>query len=694
MSNRLEDEKSPYLLQHKDNPVNWYPWCDEAFRKAEEEDKPVFLSIGYSTCHWCHVMAHESFEDETVAKILNQGYVSIKVDREERPDIDAVYMSVCQAITGSGGWPLTIIMTAEQKPFFAGTYFPRGRQYGRPGLVDILEEILVLWENRREELLKDSEEITAAINRQDLSRRGKGRRDNKAQDTARSCERQIFQEAYRLFAQQFDPRWGGFGSAPKFPSPHNLLFLMRYAKEERTPNALHMAAKTLDAMAEGGIHDQIGGGFSRYSTDEKWLVPHFEKMLYDNALLLLAYLTAYRITGEEKYADTARHTADYILRELTDEQGGFYCGQDADSDGVEGKYYVFTPEEVKSVLGEEEGEEFCHNFGITREGNFEGKSIPFCNVRTSQGRRPTDRQEMPDRTDEEEEKGQIEKLYRYRLKRTSLHKDDKILLSWNAWTIQALAGAGMTLKEHRYSEAAEKAQHFIETHMTDADNRLYLRYRDGEAAHKGQLEDYAVYALALLELYQTTFRVRYLADAVLRARQMIAYFEDEEAGGYYINASDAGRLIARPKEIYDGAVPSGNSAAAMVLQRLALLTGDMEWQRAAARQMEFCAGEIQDYPAGYTFTLLAMAEAVYPHKELVCCVSGKISEELKGRLAERAAEGMNVLVKTGENADELAEYAPFTAEYPVPQEGEMFYLCEDGACKAPVRDLSALGTVS
>ena len=359
MSNRLKSEKSPYLLQHKDNPVNWYPWCEEAFHRAKEEDKPVFLSIGYSTCHWCHVMAHESFEDETVAQILNQGYICIKVDREERPDIDAVYMSVCQAVTGSGGWPLTIVMTPEQKPFFAGTYFPKERYYGRPGLVDILRELLSLWKNRREELIRAGEEITAAINRT-------GNAANPGDSKVSRKDHAILRKAYQIFAQQFNPVWGGFGSAPKFPVPHNLLFLMRYAREEEGyraggegSEALRMAERTLDAMAEGGIHDHIGGGFSRYSTDERWLVPHFEKMLYDNALLILAYLEIYRLTGKEKYADTVRHTADYILRELTDVRGGFYCGQDADSDGVEGKYYVFTPEEAESVLGKDDGQAFC-----------------------------------------------------------------------------------------------------------------------------------------------------------------------------------------------------------------------------------------------------------------------------------------------------------------------------------------------
>lgn len=693
MSNRLKSEKSPYLLQHKDNPVNWYPWCEEAFHRAKEEDKPVFLSIGYSTCHWCHVMAHESFEDETVAQILNQGYICIKVDREERPDIDAVYMSVCQAVTGSGGWPLTIVMTPEQKPFFAGTYFPKERYYGRPGLVDILRELLSLWKNRREELIRAGEEITAAINRT-------GNAANPGDSKVSRKDHAILRKAYQIFAQQFDPVWGGFGSAPKFPVPHNLLFLMRYAREEEGyraggegSEALRMAERTLDAMAEGGIHDHIGGGFSRYSTDERWLVPHFEKMLYDNALLILAYLEIYRLTGKEKYADTVRHTADYILRELTDERGGFYCGQDADSEGVEGKYYIFTPEEIESVLGKEDGQAFCRLYGITVAGNFEGKNIPN-RIRYTENEKKSETERARD--SEEGEKdclGQtawLKALYEYRLRRTKLHKDDKILLSWNAWTILAFARAGAVLKEDGYLEAAKRAQRFIETHMTGEDNRLYLRYRDGETAHKGQLEDYAVYVLALLELYGATFQTEYLGNAILRAQQMVAFFEDSEAGGYYISASDAGRLIARPKEIYDGAIPSGNSAAAMALQRLALLTGENRWQEAAGRQLGFCAGEIQEYPAGYSYALLAMADAVYPHKELVCAVSGRMSEELRMQLAELAAGGMSILVKTEDNKEELAECAPFTAEYPIPQEGEMYYLCEDGACRAPVKTLQQL----
>ena len=709
MANRLKDEKSPYLLQHKDNPVEWYPWCEEAFKKAKEEDKPVFLSIGYSTCHWCHVMAHESFEDKEAAELLNRGYVSIKVDREERPDIDAVYMSVCQAVTGSGGWPLTVIMTPEQKPFFAGTYFPRERYYGRPGLLDILREVLVLWKERREELFRDAEEITAMINKKRVPEK-----------RISSSEKEILKKAYQLFGRAFDPVWGGFGSAPKFPAPHNLLFLMRYAKEEQEAEALRMAEVTLNAMADGGMYDQIGGGFSRYSTDERWLVPHFEKMLYDNALLILAYLEAYQITGEEKYAGVVRRTADYILRELTDEQGGFYCGQDADSDGVEGKYYVFTPKEVETVLGREEGRVFCRQYGITEAGNFEGKSIPNrIGSVDSEGKSipnrisgvDSERKSIPNRisgVDSEGKKTGIagkdtseEKMYEYRLKRTSLHKDDKILLSWNAWTILALTRSGIVLGEKRYLDTARRAQRFIEEYMTDENDRLYLRYRGNEAAQMGQLEDYAVYALALLELYQAGFQTEYLTGAIRRAEQMVRFFEDKESGGYYINASDAVQLIARPKEMYDGAMPSGNSVAAMVTQKLAILTGDVRWQEAARRQMDYCLHEIREYPAGYSFTLLAMAEAVYPHRELVCTVGKdvmdgqagkmvKLSDGRMGDLVRLAIQGVAVLVKTKESAEELAECAPFTKEYPLPKEGNMYYLCEDGVCREPVREIERL----
>ena len=663
MPNRLKQEKSPYLMQHGENPVDWYPWCEEAFRKAAKEDKPVFLSIGYSTCHWCHVMAHESFEDSEVADLLNREFISIKVDREERPDIDAVYMSVCQAMTGSGGWPLTIFMTPEQKPFFAGTYFPKNGGYGRFGLMDLLDRVAYLWKNNREELLRAGNQITAAINQ---GQTGNGSKP----------DRRLVERAYSQLAQRFGHKWGGFGGAPKFPTPHNLLFLMRYADTLQESNAMKMTEITLEDMAKGGIFDHIGGGFSRYSTDEMWLVPHFEKMLYDNALLLIAYTKAYQHTKKESFADTSDRTAGYILRELTDEEGGCYCGQDADSDGVEGKYYVFTPEEVKTVLGEADGAEFCRLYDITQSGNFEGKSIPNRIRSTEDGW---------DRNDP-----RLEKLYDYRRNRTQLHKDDKILLSWNAWTMIALAKAGQILEEPSYLDAAVRIHVFIERKMVDGNDRLYLRYRDGDAAYVGQLEDYAVYALALLELYRATFDVEYLQAAVHRAEQMVELFEDKNKGGYFMTAFDGEQLIARPKETYDGAMPSGNSVAARVLQTLASLTGKRSWQAAADRQLSFLAGEIGEYPSASSFGVLAMMGALYPHRELVCATSDGLPGEFTAYFREHPADDLHVLLKTKENAETLAECAPFTKDYPIPEQGSMFYLCEGGACKAPVSEFSKL----
>ena len=663
MANRLSKEKSPYLMQHGENPVDWYPWCEEAFQKAQQEDKPVFLSIGYSTCHWCHMMAHEYFEDQEVADILNREFVCIKVDREERPDIDAVYMAVCQTVTGSGGWPLTVILTPQQKPFFAGTYFPKKGAYGRIGLIGLLEHVAMLWKENREELIQEGNEITEAIN---LNRSGNGQ----------APDRKMVERAASQLARIFDVKWGGFGHAPKFPTPHNLLFLMRYGSTMQENGAMKMAQVTLGDMARGGIHDHIGGGFSRYSTDEMWLVPHFEKMLYDNALLLMAYVKAWQHTKSEVFADVAHRTAQYMLRELTDAAGGCYCGQDADSEGVEGKYYVFTPKEILQVLEETDGREFCRLYDITDGGNFKGKSIP---------NRIQSNEDGWERNDP-----RLKKLYDYRLQRTKLHKDDKILLSWNGWAMIGLAQAGMVLGEPRYLDAATRIHKFIESHMTGENDRLYLRYRDGEAAHVGQLDDYAVYALGLLELHRSTMDVAYLQNAIHRAEQMMELFEDAQKGGYFMTASDGELLIARPKETYDGAIPSGNSVAAMVLQWLAHLTGEGKWQEAADRQMHFLADSIGEYPSGSCFGLLAMMDALYPHKELVCAVKRGVPAELLAYLKEKPADDLQILLKTEENAEALTRCAPFTGDYPIPEQGAMYYLCENGTCKTPVSDFSQL----
>ncbi len=660
MPNLLKNEKSPYLLQHMDNPVNWYPWGEEAFEKARKEDKPVFLSIGYSTCHWCHVMAHESFEDDEVAAVLNRDFISIKVDREERPDIDSVYMSVCISMMGSGGWPLTVFLTPDKKPFFAATYLPKHGNAFQYGLMDLLNSISYMWSSEREKILSSAvQELRSA----------------KVSGTVKP-HYALAHRAFEKFCGRFDSKWGGFGRAPKFPTPHNLMFLMRYGQAENKLDALKMAETTLDAMSRGGIFDHIGGGFSRYSTDAKWLVPHFEKMLYDNALLILAYLDAYQLTGKEQYADIVRRTAEYILREMASIKGGFFSSQDADSDGLEGKYYVLTPEEIKSVLGGTDAAVFCRLYDVSQQGNFEGKSIPNRIGQTEKGWSHNDER--------------LQKLYNYRRQRTKLHKDDKILLSWNGWMIIAMARAGLILSDERYLSVAIKAEKFIREQMTDERNRLFLRYRDGENANAGQLDDYAVYALSLLELYRITFDTEYLSEAILRAEQMLEFFEDKQNSGFFMTDEDAEKLIVRPKETYDGAIPSGNSVAALVLQKLVYLTGNTKWQDAANRQLSFIS-EIMGYePSGSTFGLLAVMDTLYPHKELVCVSSSKLPDALCEYIKKSPSYGLEIILKTHENEQVLAECAPFTADYPIPQEGAMYYLCEKGACKAPVKDFELL----
>lgn len=665
--NHLEFEKSPYLLQHAANPVDWYPWGKAAFDKARDEDKPVFLSIGYSTCHWCHVMAHESFEDAEVAAALNRDFVCVKVDREERPDVDAVYMTVCQALTGSGGWPLTVVLTPDQKPFWAGTYLPKSAQYGRPGVLDLLAAVTRQWRTGREALLTSSDQIVAILQAQE-------------QDVSSgSPDKTLLTRAFEQFKRGYDARWGGFGPAPKFPTAHNLLFLLRYSVLEGQKDAQEMALHTLLQMYRGGLFDHVGGGFSRYSTDEKWLVPHFEKMLYDNALLACAYLEAYKTTQKPLYKTVVLRTLDYVLRELTDPLGGFYCGQDADSDGVEGKYYVFAPEEIIEVLGEADGRRFCEWFGITERGNFEGKNI----LNLIENGRFEENDDQMARL--------CQRLYDYRLTRTRLHKDDKVLTAWNGLMIAALARAGWLLDEQCYLDAAKKAQLFIAEQLTDGKGRLLLRWREGEAAHDGQLDDYAFYVLALLALYDATLDAHYLSVAIKTAEQMLALFPDETGGGFYRGASDGERLITRTKETYDGALPSGNSVAALVLCRLAALTGETKWQQAADEQLLFVCGALNDYPAGYCVSLLALAQALYPTQELICAATDEGGPPaLLAFLRENPVSGLNVLVKTAGNQQALAQAAPFTTDYPLPPDGCAYYLCRNRACAVPVFSIDAL----
>ncbi len=658
MSNRLSTERSPYLLQHAENPVDWRPWGPEVFEEAKRTDKPVLLSIGYSTCHWCHVMAHESFEDETVAQAVNAAFLPVKVDREERPDVDAVYMAACLAMNGSGGWPLTVLLTPDQKPFWAGTYLPKDQ------LLHLLRKAARLWREDRAGVLVTGDTLTAHLQQEGQARPG-------------TPSRELVRQAVSQFAQSYDERWGGFGAAPKFPTPHNLIFLLRYAQLAKEEHAREMALHTLNNMYRGGLFDHVGGGFSRYSTDQHWLVPHFEKMLYDNALLALAYTEAFQHARCPIYGEITRRTLDYVLRELSGPQGGFCCGQDADSDGVEGKYYALTPDELAQALGGVDGLRFCQWYGITPEGNFEGKSIPNLLGQSQFDQDPEDMAALR------------EQVYAYRLSRTALHRDDKVLTAWNGLVMAALARAGLVLDEPWYLDAARQTAEFLAEKLTTSDGRLLARWRDGDAAHPGKLDDYAFLAYGLLELYSATFDASYLTRAVGLADCLLKLFFDGERGGFYPYASNGEQLLTRTKEAYDGAMPSGNSIAALVLFRLSRLTGEMRWREAADLHLSWLAGAAEGYPAGHSFAMLACLEELWPTAELVITAQ-KPPEELRGFLREAARLGLTVLVKTQENAGTLAALAPFTKDYPIPAQGAQYYLCQGGACAQPVDSIPEL----
>lgn len=663
--NRLIHEKSPYLLQHAHNPVDWYPWGEEAFQAARQEDKPVFLSIGYSTCHWCHVMAHESFEDTEVAAALRQDFIAVKLDREERPDVDAVYMSFCQAMTGRGGWPLTIVMTPDKKPFFAATYLPKHSRFGMYGLLETLSALAEGWRENRAQLLEASDAAARFLRQQ--------------QPDAGAAEPTdaLLETAVRQFSAAFDPVWGGFGNAPKFPSPHQLVFLLRYGELTDDEETRRMALHTLDCMYRGGIFDHLGGGFSRYSTDHKWLIPHFEKMLYDNALLAEAYLEAWRQTQNPLYRRIAERTLDYLLRELRDADGGFYCGQDADSEGEEGKFYAFSQAEIYAVLGPEDAPRFCAWFGVSERGNFERKNVLNLLAQEDYAR------------SEEEMAALTRRLYDYRAARFPLHKDDKILAGWNGLAIAALAAAARLLGRADYLQAAQRAAAFIEQNLGRRGGRLFLRWRDNQAAHEAQLDDYAYYAYANLTLYEACFEPRYLLRAQELSQLILTLFPDE-SGGYYASPADSETLLFRPKESFDGALPSGNSVTGLLFSRLARLDG-ARFQDAAERQLRFLAASLTEAPISYAFALTAILEALHPAGELT--VVSREQEPPAGLLpllTRYARSGLLVLHKTPLTEAALRAAAPFTADYPLPDTGADYYLCRNRACSAPLHGLDAL----
>jgi len=663
MQNHLKNETSPYLLQHADNPVNWYPWGPEAFEEAKKEDKPIFLSIGYSTCHWCHVMAHESFEDEEVAAILNRNFISIKVDKEERPDIDSIYMSVCQAYTGSSGWPTSIFMTPEQKPFFAGTYFPKKAKYGQIGFIDLLGIVAEKWQDDRAGLLESADEMVAV-----LKERQADKRDmtvaGKVRVTADLEEKSawLIRRAVAQYKESFDVTYGGFGEAPKFPTPHNLLFLMQEYEKRGDEVALGMVEKTLMQMYRGGIFDHIGGGFSRYSTDRYFLAPHFEKMLYDNALLILAYCKAYRLTKKWIYCEVAERTAEYVLREMTDAAGGFYSAQDADSEGVEGKYYLLEPAEVREVLGEQAGGEFNAYFDITEEGNFEGKNIPNLLQKS---------EVQKDMTCEELE-AHKQALYQYRKGRYRLHLDDKILTVWNALMIAAFCNLYRVTEQEDYLAVAVKSQQFIEQNLCE-NGILYVSYREGKRSVVGFLDEYAYETFALLALYEATLDKAYLKQAKNFCQKAIDGFMDRKNGGFFLYGEANEQLILRPKETYDGALFSGNSAMAYNLVQLYWLTGEDEYRELAEGQLGFMYEASKQYPAGYAMFLTALSDYFDAPEKITVVTRSK--EDLRGLACRISLDAVTIILEEP------------TKEYPIKNDRTTYYVCKGRSCQPPANEL-------
>ena len=708
--NHLHSEASPYLLQHADNPVDWYPWCAEAFDRAKREQKPIFLSIGYSTCHWCHVMAKECFGDQQVAAVLNQHFISIKVDKEERPDVDGVYMAVCQAMTGSGGWPTSIFMTPDQAPFFAGTYFPKlSGPYG-VGFLDLLAAVVQQWRENRAELERVGQSLirrlaeeerrshTPACDSQSFQRQAQTSaaaggpvkrrairvRSTKVRPLPRHEQSGLsrgLQDAARLDDQLtaavdlakagFDKEFAGFGRAPKFPAPHGLCFLLEYYEKTGDQETLMMAEKTLQQLYRGGIFDHIGFGFSRYSTDRQFLVPHFEKMLYDNALLILAYAKAYAVTRKSFYRQVAEQTAQYVLREMTSPSGGFYSAQDADAQGQEGSYYLLTPQQVQGALGPELAAAYCKAYDITQGGNFEGRSIAnlLCNPSWA---RPWMHAARARGASEQGFAQARQTLYDYRKQRMELHLDDKILTAWNAWMILAFTALYQLTQEPRYLQAAQNARRQVEQELYQQ-GRLYVGVRDRRRSGEGFLDDYSAYALALLGLYQATLNSRDLELAMELTQTAVALFYDQQSGGFYTTGRDHEALIFRKKEVYDGAIPSGNSTMAYVLVRLWQITKLPQYETLARRQLEFMAGAARDNPFGHSFYLTALLQFQLPAASVTVVLSQP--EDRKKALAQLPAGAAVTVLE-----------AP-TRDYPLLHGRLTFYVCKDRSCMPPVNQL-------
>lgn len=713
-TNRLIHEKSPYLLQHAHNPVDWYPWGEEAFQKAKKEDKPIFLSVGYSTCHWCHVMEAESFSNPKIAKIMNDNFVSIKVDREERPDVDNIYMQVVMAMTGSGGWPMTVILTPDLKPFFGGTYFPPEDKWGSPGLVTLLNAIAHKWKTERKQILESSESITNAV-------RAEARRKAAANQI---LDEETLKKAYRQFQSQFDQQFGGFGRAPKFPRSHTLSFLLRYWKRTgqfapRGANSksfeagadrdqpLLMVEKTLQEMTKGGMYDHLGSGFHRYSTDGQWRVPHFEKMLYDQAILSNAYLEAYQATGKEEYARVAREIFEYVLRDMTGPYGAFYSAEDADSapdplkpeEKSEGSFYLWSQDEIEKVLGKEKAEIFNYYYGVELSGNapqdphgeFKGRNILYVAHSFDETAKKFGKSQEEIQAILEESK---KILFNIRSKRFRPHLDDKVLTDWNGLMISSLAFGSRVLNEPRYRDAAQKAADFLLEKMKREDGRLMHRYREGEVAITGFIEDYAFFTHGLFDLYEATFDPRYLEEAKFFVEEMHRLFWDISGGGFFLTAKDAEKLIARSKELYDGALPSGNSVATLSLFRVGRLTMNREMESWARSTLDAFSTEIDQSPSAYPQMLIALDFAIGPSSEIV--IAGDEGDSGVQEMI-RAVYGQflpNKVVafhpKEGTMTKKIEKLSPFIEDQVALGSQPTVYVCKNYICALPTTDISKL----
>ena len=675
MPNRLINETSPYLLQHAHNPVDWYAWGEEALERAKAEDKPILLSVGYSACHWCHVMERESFENRDIAALMNESFICIKVDREERPDIDSIYMTAVQAMTGRGGWPMTVFLTPDGKPFYGGTYFPPEDRQGMPGFPNVLQSLANAYRQNRSEVLLTTDKLLEQMRQMSSSTR-----------SLDPLTADVISQAYHRIAGEFDDKYGGVGMEPKFPQPMTYEFLLRYHLRSGDSRALEIVELTLDRMAGGGIYDQLGGGFHRYSTDMFWLVPHFEKMLYDNALLVRLYLHAYQVTSKPLYRQIVEETLDYVLREMKDPSGGFYSAQDADSEGVEGKFFVWRPEEVIEVIGEADGEIINTYFGVTQVGNFEGNSI--LNVAADAGN-VREQTPMSDQEFAELLRRSRAKLLEARGRRVRPERDDKILTAWNGLMLHAFAEAAAVMDRPDYAAVAETNARFLLDTLRQ-DGRLLRSYKDGQAKFKGYLEDYAFLIDGLIALHEATFDGRWLREAIDLGQSMCDLFWDEPSGQFYDTGHDHEQLVVRPRDISDNAIPSGSSMAADVLLRLSVITGDSDYERRAVTALRSARDLMTRFPTGSGHWLCALDFYLSTAKE-VAIVGDLAKPETRALAAEVYGHFIPNRVFLGRNdGDDSLAGLPLMEGREKVNGRVTAYVCQNYVCQLPVDDPAEL----